>query len=83
MIIDEHSLELTAKALATINPIAGSAEQIRNTILAYLGDDTGYVATCGWVAFTWADDEGRKHIKVAVDPYSVTRYLNRKEGTPA
>lgn len=76
ILIDNDSLLRTARALDVINPGRSSAEHIRDMIRANIREgESTYISTCGWIAFTWIDDKGRTNVRVAVEPYSVLKYL--------
>jgi hypothetical protein len=78
--IDEDTLALTAEALEIINPSRVTADHIRNMIRANMDERIGtYLGTCGWIAFTWApaDRPDDIQIRVAVEPYSVLKYLGK------
>lgn len=82
LIIDSDSLIQTAQALKTINPGRASVESIRRHIEQNIreGENT-YISTAGWVAYTWLHpDTLQTHVKVAVEPYGVLKYLT---GLPA
>lgn len=77
-IIDYKSLTSTAKVLETINPGRSSAAHILDMIRANIREgESTYISTCGWIAFTWMDGEGRTNVRVAVEPYSVLAHLNK------
>jgi len=74
--INEDRLLRTAKALETVNPGASSPEHIRDMIRANIrpGENT-YIATGGWMAFTWMDREQVTHVEVSVEAFSVLKFL--------
>lgn len=76
--IDERSLHMTAGVLKVVNPGRSSKEHIKDMIRANMDPDKpgSYIATAGWVAYSWATREGKVWISVAVEPYSVAMFNN-------
>ena len=74
LIIDEESLERTARVLEVINPGRASADSIRRHILNT--EWSGYISTAGWVAYTWGDN----NVRVSVEPYGVLKHLGLPTG---
>lgn len=76
LIIDYKSLTSAAYAINAINPGRSSAAHILDMIRANIREgESTYISTCGWIAFTWMDDEGLTNVRVAVEPYSVLWHL--------
>tara|TARA_R110002095_G_scaffold175043_3_gene152552 strand:- start:1686 stop:1973 length:288 start_codon:yes stop_codon:yes gene_type:complete len=74
---DEYSLELTAKALETINPGRSSVAHIRDMVNANMYTGSTSMGTAGWEA-TGFFPKGRDNVMVvrfAVQAYSVNKYL--------
>ncbi len=77
--IDEDTLAQTAEALEILNPLGRtSAHHIRDMIRANMNERPGtYLATAGWIAFTWCpeNDPDNLQIRVAIEPYTALKYL--------
>jgi hypothetical protein len=77
--IDEDNLQQVADMLAILNPAHANPDWMRAHALANITQGVGrYVATGGWIAFTWFDPHTfETKMRFAIEPFTIKYALEK------